>query len=167
MENEPKLNKPAQVAPTVVDGFIKPGFPAKVYTCLFFESCVAFCKTGSIAPNTSGSMRAFLGGSTGDAQILGAIGAIFDSFTRRKRVEKAAMVSSFEPHDILAAHKRNFILYYDTISRVELKGPNFAGEVRVRFYTPQKTYKLRLDNQSKSSFNYINEIFKKFLGNKM
>ncbi len=137
--------------PVVLDGFIKPGFIARVYSLLLFPSCMVICKTGNFGSNSAGSMRASLGGNVGDGAILGAIGEIFDSARRNKRMEKAASLLSKSPEEIAQSDRRNYLISYNNIDRVEVKGPNFAGEIKLRIHTPTKTYKLRMDCQNKSS----------------
>lgn len=154
------------LAPTILDGFIQPGFLAKVYTVFFMPDCLVFVKTGSINTDTAGSIRASLGGFTGDALILGALGSIVDARNRKKRIEKAASVASWEPEVMVAAHKRNHMLPYHSIRQVTIKGPNFAGELRIAIEAGN-TYKYRVNSQSKSSALYFQKIFNEYLPGKI
>ncbi len=152
--------------PVVIDGLTQPGFPAKVFTCLFFQDCMVFCKTGSFSTNAAGTMQASLGGFTGAALIGSAIGAIVDSASADSRSKQAASMSALDPADIVKAHKNNFIVPYNTVSNVEIKGPNFAGEVKVIVCFSGKE-KFRIDRQSKASAKYIVDTFSSFLPGKV
>ena len=160
--NTPKAPKP----PTIIDGMMQPGFPAKVFTCFFLSDCLVFVKTGSFSTDMAGTMRASLGGYTGDAMILGAVGSIADYHNQQKRMENAAHVAGWDPEQMVAAHKRNFMLLYSAISKIELKGPNLFREVRV-FIEAGKTHKFRLNNQSKTVFAYNEKVFNEFLPGKV
>jgi hypothetical protein len=162
MENPTDDKRIVTDSPSVLDGFVKPGFTAKVYTCLFFKECMVFCKTGSFGPNSSGTMSTALAGNIGDSLLLGAIGSIIDSFTNRKRVNKAAELLSLSPEEIAKSNKRNVLVKYSDVKRVEIKGPNFAGELRIRIHTSDNLIKYRLDKQSESLANYTRELFSKF-----
>ena len=149
--------------PTVIDGFIQPHFPfARVFTCFFFTDCLVFSKTGSGGTNTAGSMRSALGGYGTDAMITGGIGTIVDIVTSEKRGNKAAGLAAFSPEDMVAAHKRNFMLSYGAIQGVEMKGPNIAGELKV-IITADKVHTFRIDRQSKESASYIKRVFNEFV----
>ncbi|MBU0487012.1 MAG: hypothetical protein KKD31_03570 [Bacteroidetes bacterium] len=163
--NTPEMQAPKP--PTVLDGMMQPGFPVKVFTTLFFENCVVFCKTGSFATDSAGTMRSALGGYTGAGLIMGAVGTLVDHTNRESRVNKAAAVAALEPQKIVAAHSRNFMLPYSSITSVELKGPNFAGELRVKVYAGGKKHKFRMDKQSKSTGKYITDVFNEFLAGKV
>lgn len=159
----PPLPKP----PTIFDGFVQPGFPlAKVFTCFFLRDCLVFVKTGSLSTNMGGSIRTSLGGFTGDALILGAMGSIADQHNRENRMEKAASVASWNAEQMVAAHRRNFMLRFSEIEIIRLKGPNFAGELRV-IIESGKSYKFRLNNQSKNSVAYLEKVFNEFLPGKI
>ncbi|HBL75625.1 MAG: hypothetical protein A2W90_05040 [Bacteroidetes bacterium GWF2_42_66] len=162
-ENTPQAPKP----PTIIDGMMQPGFPtAKVFTCFFLSDCLVFVKTGSFSTNMAGTMRASLGGYTGDAMIMGAIGGIADYHNQQKRMKNAVHVAGWNPEQMVAVHKRNFMLPYSAINTIELKGPNFAGEVRV-IVEAGETHKFRLNRQSKASFAYCEKIFSEFLPGKV
>lgn len=153
---------PKQLAPTILDGFLQPGFPAKVFTVFFLVDCLVFVKTGSIATNMGGTMQTALGGYTGDGLIMGALGSLADVRNRESRMNNAATVASWDPQQMLAAHKRNFMLPYSSIRQIEMKGPNFAGEVKV-VVDAEKTHKFRLDKQTKTSIVYYEKIFSEYL----
>jgi len=133
---------------------------------MFFQDCVVFFKTGSFSANTSGTMQAALGGYTGAALIGSAIGAIVDSASADSRSKQAASMSALNPDDIVNAHKNNFKLSYSEIRNIEIKGPNFAGEVKV-IVNFAKTEKFRIDRQSKATTKYLVETFSKFLPGKI
>lgn len=155
-----------QKPPTILDGLVQPGFLAKVYTAFFMPDCLVFVKTGSVNTDMSGSMRAALGGATGDALIMGALGSIADARNRKKRIAKAASVASWEPEQMVAAHKRNYMLPYNAIKQVTIKGPNFAGELRIIVEAGIQN-KYRLNNQSKASAQYVEKVFNEFLPGKI
>jgi hypothetical protein len=151
---------------TVIDGFMQPGFPlAKVFTCFFFPDGIVFAKTGSLGTDMAGTLRASLGGYTADAMIAGAIGGIADHFNSNKRIARASEIVEYQPESIVATNKRNFFLNYHQIQQLEMKGPNFSGEVRI-IITAEKRYKFRINRQSKASAQYLEKVFTKFLSNK-
>jgi len=153
--------------PTVLDGFLQPGFPmAKVFTCFFLSECIVFLKTGSFGTNMAGTMRASQGGYTSTGLITGAIGGIADLFNDEDRINKASAVAGYSPENMVAAHKRNFMLTYEQIKSVEIKGPNFAGEIRI-IINADKTRKFRIDRQSRDSAKYIERVFNEFLSGKI
>jgi hypothetical protein len=135
----------------------------KVFTLLFFNNSVVFIKSGSFTTNSAGTMRAALGGYTGDGLIMGAIGTLVDDSNRKSRVNHAASLASLSPEQIVQVHKQNFLLLYDTIEKIEMKGPNFAGELKLSFYANGKRHKFRLDKQSKSTVQYYTKIFDEFV----
>jgi hypothetical protein len=160
-------NQPSQVPytkpPTVIDGLIQPGLPVKVFTVLFFDNCLVFVKSGSFSPNSAGTMRTALGGYTGAGMVMGAIGSVIDYHSSESRINHAANLASNSPGVIAQAHKQNFLLLYNVIEKVEMKGPNFAGEIRLSFYAKGEKHKFRIDNQSKASGAYIRQVLETFL----
>lgn len=156
-----------QMPPTVLGGFLQPGLPAKVYSCLFFNNCVVFGKTGSFSTDSAGTMRSALGGYTGAGMIAGAVGGLIDAASSANRTEKTAAMAGNMPDQIVASHKQNFKLDFDKISSVEIKGPNFAGEVKVIVNGGGASHKFRVDRQSKASAKYIVDVFQKFLAGKV
>lgn len=153
--------------PTVLGDFLQPGFPtAKVFSVFFLENKLVFTKTGSGGTDTAGKMRAGLGGFTSTAMIAGAIGTLVDSDSAKSRSDKASQMAALNADDMVKAHKLNFMLSYDNIKSVEIKGPNFAGELKV-MVNADKTYKFRIDKQSKDSARYIEKIFNEYLPQKV
>jgi hypothetical protein len=153
--------------PAILDGLIQPSFPfAKVFTCFFLYDCMVFAKTGSVSTNIAGTMRGYLGGYTPDAMVAGAIGTLVDAFNDDSRVSKAAEMAGFSPEAMVAAHKRNFMISYSEIESVEIKGPNFAREVRIIIQAGSR-HKFRIDRQSKESANYIKKLFSEYLQGKV
>lgn len=53
------------------------------------------------------------------------------------------------------------------IEKVEMKGQNFAYEIRLTFYARGDKHKFRIDNQSKASGKYIRQVFQEFLPGKI
>ena len=154
-------------SPTVLDGFIQPGFPvAKVFTCFFLNNCLVFVKSGSFGTNIASTMRASQGGYTSTGLITGAIGGIFDLFNDENRIKKASEVAGYSPKNMVATHKRNFMLTNEHIKSVKIKGPNFAGEIRI-IIDADKTHKFRIDRQSKESAKYIEHVFNEFFPGKI
>ncbi len=152
-----------QKPPTVIDGLIQPGFPAKVFSALFFDFCVVFVKSGSFGTNSSGTMRASLGGFTKEALLMGAIGTLIDGKNRESRINNTASMASNSLGVIVQAHKLNFLLLYDKIEKVEMKGPNFAGEIKLSFYANGQRHKFRLDKQSKTTLQYYYKVLNEFV----
>lgn len=111
-------------------------------------------------------MRGYLGGYTPDAMVTGAIGTLVDSFNDESRVSKAAEMAGYSPEDMVAAHKRNFMISYSEVESVEIKGPNFAREVRIIIQAGSR-HKFRIDRQSKESANYIRKVFNEYLPGKV
>lgn len=162
-DNPPPIPRP----PTILDGFVQPKFIfGRVFTCFFLHDCLVFVKTGSFSTDIGGNIRAALGGATSDAILLGALGSVLDQRNSEKRINKAAAVASWDAEQMVAAHKWNFRLAYNSISVVKLKGPNFAGELRI-FIEAGNEYKFRLDKQSKQSAAYCEKVFNEFLPGKI
>ncbi len=151
--------------PTVLDGFMQPGFSVKVYTVFFMKDRMVFTKTGSWATHAAGSMSAAMGGTAGGRMQGYAIGTIMDHFSGKDREAKAENLAGFDPDMMVAADKANFQTLYGAVSMVEVKGPNFAGEINVKIKA-DKEHKFRLDNQSKESMKYILDVFQEFLPGK-
>lgn len=160
-------NSDYQKPPTVLDGFIVPGFPVKVFTCLFFSDCIVFIKTGSFTTNLAGTMHAALGGYSGDGLIMGAMGTLVDDATRENRIAKTAELAAYNIDEIVKAHKRNFKLDYKSITSIEMKGPNFAGEIRFRFYEGKNCYKFRMDKAGKTTSKFVKNILDEYVPNKL
>lgn len=169
MEPEQATNFKSQhtMLPTVLSGFLQPEFPAaRVFTSIFLNNCLVFVKTGSFGTNMAGTMQATLGGYTPTGLIAKAIGSIVDFYNAESRAKKTSDIAGFSPENMVAAHKRNFMLLFDEIKSVEIKGPNFAGEVKV-VVSAGKTHKFRIDRQSKESTKYIERVFNEFLPGKI
>jgi len=157
---------PVEKPPTVLDGFIQPGLSVKVYTMFFLKDTLVAAKTGSWATHAAGTMSAAMGGSVASRSQGYAIGTLMDHVNRNKRGDNAAKLAGYSPDEMVAADKANFQLPYSLISYVEIKGPNFAGEVNVKLGA-DKEHKFRVDTQSKSSVKYIVDIFQEFLPGKV
>lgn len=156
-----------QKPPTALGNFLQPGFPfAKVFTAFFFGDRVVFAKIGSFGTNAAGTMQASLGGFTPTALVAGAVGAIVDSASSGTRTRRAAGLAGLDPEAMVAAHKKNFAIPYGTVKSVEIKGPNFAGEVRVTI-TAEKAHKFRIDRQSKDAAKYLEGVFAEFFPGKV
>ncbi|HPG74070.1 MAG TPA: hypothetical protein PLM49_07250 [Bacteroidales bacterium] len=161
-KQQPKEEKTKIFPPlTVLDGFIKPGFPGKVYTAIFLDDCVVFLKTGFGSTNIAAGQRAFHGGAGLTATLMSGIGSLADQKNRENRMEKAASMASYDGDQMVAAHKHNFKLNYSDIKNTIIKGPNFAGEVRIVFEAASRN-KFRVDNQSKASAKYIIDVVNYF-----
>ncbi len=164
MKTTPCNTKP----PTVLDGFIQPHFPfARVFTCLFLPDTMVFAKTGSIGANAGGIMRGTHVGYTLEAMVTGAIGTLVDVFTHQSRGANAVEIVAFSAENMVATYKRNFMLSYDDVENVEIKGPNFAGELRIVIYSTDTRHKFRIDRQSKESAKYVRRVFEVFLPRKI
>lgn len=154
-------------APTVLGNLLQPGFPfAKVFSLFFMENSLVFAKTGSGGTNAAGTMQGALGGFTPEAMISSAIGSLVDSGTAASRAGKTAEMASQNAAAIVASHKKNFLIPFDQVKSVEIKGPNFAGELKV-IVEADKTHKFRIDRQSKESAKYVVDVFSQFLPGKV
>ncbi|MFH2094590.1 MAG: hypothetical protein ABIJ16_02725 [Bacteroidota bacterium] len=152
--------------PTVLDGLLQPGFPAKVFTVFFLNDCMVFAKTGSFGTAMGSTMQASLGGFTGAGMIAGAVGGLADAGNASNRADKAAGLAGLDPQQIVAAHKNNLMVPYGALRGVELKGPNFAGELKV-IVDAGSSHKFRMDKQSKASAAYVEKVFNEFLPGKV
>lgn len=153
-------------APLVLDGFMKEGFRTKVFTVLFYEDCLVFCKTGNLRTSTSNSIQTSLGVYTGDAMLLGAIAKIFDNWRGNKRVQEAADLSVMNPEEIAKANASNLLLYYSEIQRVELLRQKWLSEAKVRIRA-SKVFQFKLEDQSKKTLDCIEKTFNEFLPEKV
>jgi hypothetical protein len=150
-------------SPTPLVGFVQEGFFVKVYTCFFFADCLVFAKSGSFNPDTSGTMRASLGGYTEEAMIAGAVGKLFDSFTSRERNRKAMEVNCMDPDSLVSAHKNNFKVKYADISKVEITKPGWAGETKIRVNATE-AYKFTMKGMP---VGVLESTFNKFVAGKV
>lgn len=159
--------KGSPVQPVILDGLIQPSFPfARVFTLFFLPDCLVFTKTGSFGTNLSGTMRSSLGGFSPEAMVTGAIGALADQYNDSSRRAEASELAAFSPEKMVAAHKRNFMVPYDEVESLEIRGPNFAGEIRI-IVNAVGRHKFRIDKQSKVSANYVTSLFNRFLPGKV
>lgn len=153
--------------PVVLDGLVQPSFPfARVFTLFFLSDYLVFTKTGSFGTNASGTMRGSLGGFTPEAMVAGAIGTLLDQHNDESRMSEASAIAGFSPEKMVAAHKRNFMISYENVESVEIRGPNFAGELRIIVMAGSR-HKFRIDKQSKSSAKYVKDLFLRFLPGKI
>ena len=151
----------------VLDGFVQPSFPfARVFTLFFLPNCLVFTKTGSFGTNASGILRGSLGGYTPEAMVVGAIGTLFDQHNDESRRSEASALAAFSPENMVAAHKRNFMISYENVESVEIRGPNFGGELRIIVLAGGR-HKFRMDRQSKASAKYVKDLFLLFLQGKV
>ena len=150
-------------APTPLVGFVKSGFFAKVYDCFFFSNCLVFAKSGSFNPDTSGTIRASLGGYTREAMIAGAIGKLFDNFTGGQKTNRALEVDYMNPDSIVATHKSNFKLSYTAISGVEIIKPGWSGETKIKINATESC-KFTMKGMP---VGVLESIFEKFLPGKV
>ena len=154
--------------PVVLDGLVQPSFPfARVFTLFFMHDCLVFTKTGSFGTNAAGTMKGSLGGFTPEAMVAGAIGTLVDQFNDQARKSEASELAAFSPEDMVAAHRRNFMISYDEVESVEIRGPNFARELRIIITARGDKHKFRIDKQSGSSAKYVTDLFLWFLPGKV
>lgn len=154
-------------APRVLGSFLQPGFPfAKVFTVYFLPDRLVFAKTGTGPTNAAGSMQSALGGFTAAALAAKAVGTLVDASSEASRSANSAALGGLSADEIVAAHKLNFQLPFDAIRSVTIKGPNFAGEVKV-IVSADKDHKFRIDKQSKAAAKVIADAFRETLGNKV
>lgn len=153
--------------PVILDGLVQPSFPfARVFTLFILPDCLVFTKTGSFGTNAAGTMRASLGGYSSEAMVAGAIGVLADQYNDESRRSAASVLASFSPENMVAAHKRNFMVPIEKVESLEIRGPNFAGELRIILHAGVRR-KFRMDRQSKASAKYVTDLFNRFLPGKV
>ena len=157
---------PVEKPPTVLDGFIQPGLPVKVYTIFFMKDCFVAAKTGSWTTHAAGTMSTAMGGSGASRSQGYAIGTLMDHFSSNSRGDKAEKLAGYGPDEMVAADKANFQVPYSFVTSVEIKGPNFANELHIKIKAG-KDHKFRMDNQSKDSIRYVLNVFQEFLPGKI
>ncbi len=147
---------------TVLMDFIQPGFPfARVYSVFFLERELVFSRTGLGGTNAAGTLRGSLGGWSPAALIAGALGALADMFRSDRRVEKTVAAQRCigegegETED-------DFTLPYDSITRVEVRGPNFVREIKVILWAGEER-RFRIDRQTEGDAQRIRQVFERFL----
>lgn len=168
METPPESGRRmASYLPAVLDGLVQPSFPfARVFTLFFIHDYLVFTKTGSFGTNASGILRGSLGGYTPEAMVAGAIGTLLDQHNDEARRLEASALAGFSPENMVAAHKRNFMISYENVESIEIRGPNFAGELRIIVMAGGR-HKFRIDKQSKASAKYVKDLFLRFLPGKV
>lgn len=152
--------------PTVLGDFLQPGLPAKIFTVFFFPDRLVAARTGSGSANSAGVLSTFLAGDIPMRIVGDAFGTIADQFSREDRNRKAAQLAGYDIDTMVATDKANFQLPYSAISGIEIKGPNFAGEVNVKI-SAGKDHKFRVDDHTKDSVRYIVNIFNEFVPGKV
>lgn len=149
--------------PVALANFVQPGFPfAKVFSVYFMDGQMVFAKVGSGGTNAAGTMRASLGGATPMAMIAGAIGGLLDSATEDRRLARSVQLADQRVAQLLDANRHNFALPLATVTRVELRGPNWFREVKV-LISAESEHKFRIDKQSTDSLKAISSVFQQFL----
>ena len=159
------VEQSTQKPPTVLDGFIQPGIPGKVYTVFFLEDRMVFTKTGSWTTNAATTMSVSMGNTVGGRARGYAIGTLMDYHNRKARGDRAAELAGNTPEAMVAADKANFQVPYSFVTNVEVKGPNFAQELHIKIKAG-KEHKFRVDKQSKDSAQYIMNVFNEFIPGK-
>ena len=107
-----------------------------------------------------------LGGYTAEAMVAGAIGKLVDLHNDQERSSRVSEMASDTSESLVAAHKLNFQLSYAAVEKVEIRGPNFAGELRIIILADRK-FKFRIDRQSRGSAKYVEDVFLRFLPGKI
>lgn len=162
-----QVQKQEDRPPAVLGRFLQPGFPfAKIFSVFFMKDTLVFAKTGSGATNAAGVMLASLGGYNATSMVASAIGSVADQHSEKNRSEKSVQLAAYSPEEIVASHKRNFMIAFSDVKTVEIKGPNWGGEVTV-IITADKAHKFRIDKQSKDSAKYMESVFQEFLPGKV
>ncbi len=147
--------------PQVLSGLIQPGLPAKIYSLFFMDEGMVAVKTGSGSTNTSGSMRAFHGGAGATANIMGGIGTLMDMHSANKRGNYLGQVGGMDTNSLLAENKVNFLIPYDAIQQIEMKGPGWGGEMKIKIHMPGKMHKFRVDTRSDAIAKMFFDAFTK------
>lgn len=153
-------------SPLVLSDLIQPGFIGKIYSIFFMEEGMVIVKIGSGTTNSSGSMRAALGGATGIATIMSGVGKFIDGESSRKRREALEVLAGNSIQGMLAADPTNFFLPYDAVQMIELKGPSWFGELKVRIIAGSE-HKFRVETYSDYMGNYFFNTFKEYLPGKV
>ena len=155
------------VQPVILDGLVQSSFLfARVFTLFFLQGYLVLTKTGSFGTNTYGSIRGSLGGFTPEAMVTGAIGTLADQLNEEGRRTRAFELAALSPDQMVAAHKRNFKISYEDVESVEIRGPNFAGELSIIVLAGGR-YKFRMDRQSRVSAKNVKDLFLRYLQGKI
>lgn len=116
-------------------------------------------KTGSGSTNASGSMRAFHGGAGATANVMAGIGKLWDMQSAKKRGNYLEGIGGYSTDALVSADKANFLIPDNTVSRIDMKGPGWGGELKIKITTTAKKHKFRIDSRS----DYLaNSYFKSF-----
>ena len=158
-ESHPVESKPHVKPPEIISGLIQPGLIAKVFTIFFMDEGMVLVKTGSGSTNASGSMRAFHGGAGATANVMAGIGQLWDMQSAKKRGDYLESVGGYSTDALVSADKANFLIPDNTVSRIDMKGPGWGGELKIKITTMGKVHKFRIDTRS----DYLaNSYFKSF-----
>lgn len=147
--------------PQVLSGLIQPGLPAKIYSLFFMDEGMVAVKTGYGSTNASGSMRAFHGGAGATANLMGGIGTLMDMHSANKLGNYLGQVGGMDTNSLLAENKVNFLIPYDAVQQIEMKGPGMMGEMKVRIHMPGKVHKFRVDTRSDAIAKMFYDAFTK------
>jgi hypothetical protein len=158
-ESQPVESKPHVKPPEIISGLIQPGLIAKVFTIFFMGEGMVLVKTGSGSTDASGSMRAFHGGGGATANVMAGIGKLWDMQSAQKRGNYLEAVGGYSTDALVSADKANFLIPNDAVSRIDMKGPGWGGELKIKISTMGKEHKFRIDTRS----DYLaNSYFKSF-----
>lgn len=159
IESRTVESKPHVKPPEIISGLIQPGLIAKVFTIFFMDEGMVLVKTGSGSTDASGSMRAFHGGGGPTANVMAGIGKLWDMQSAQKRGNYLEAVGGYSTDALVSADKANFLIPDDSVTRIDLKGPGWGGELKIKISTMAKEHKFRIDTRS----DYLaNSYFKSF-----
>ncbi len=157
-DSPPAANKKP---PQVLSGLIQPGLPGKIYSLFFMDEGMVAVKTGSGSTNASGSMRAFHGGAGATANIMGGIGTLMDMHSANKRGNYLGQVGGMDTNSLLAENKVNFLIPYDAVQQIEMKGPGMMREMKVKIHMSGEVHKFRVDTRSDAIAKMFYDAFTK------
>ncbi len=158
-ESQPVESKPHIKPPEIISGLIQPGLIAKIFTIFFMEEGMVLVKTGSGSTDASGSMRVFHGGGGATANVMAGIGKLWDMQSAKKRGNYLEGIGGYSTDALVSADKANFLIPDNTVSRIDMKGPGWGGELKIKITTTVKEHKFRIDTRS----DYLaNSYFKSF-----
>ena len=161
MEGPDTPPAPNKKPPQVLSGLIQPGLPGRIYSLFFMDEGMVAVKTGSGSTNASGSMRAFHGGAGATANIMGGLGALMDMHSANKRGNYLGQVGGMDTNSLLAENKVNFLIPYDAVQQIEMKGPGMMGEMKVKIHMSGKVHKFRVDTRSDAIAKMFYDAFTK------
>lgn len=144
--------------PEIISNLIQPGLIAKIFTIFFVDEGMAVVKTGSGATNASGTLRAFHGGAGATANVMAGLGGLWDMKSAKDRSDYLGEVGGYDTRSLISENKANFLIPYDEVEKIEMKGPGWGGELKIKIFA-KEIHKFRIDTRSDS---LVNNYYKTF-----